>query len=318
VFRTLFLAAEDGVPDTLRPRLAALGADCRAIFACDEPLSLAGAAGLASLAQMVEAYGPRLVVIDPLVAFLGGATDMYRANEVRSVLAPLVRLAEVHRCAILAVRHLNKAKLGRAIYSGQGSIDFTAAARSVLLAGSSAEDGERHALIHIKSNLAACGAAVGYRLVPAFCWEGASALTADDLLAPAAAADEISAEDEAQSFLCSVLAGGEPLPARLVFAMARDAGVAARTLKRAKRKAGVRTVRRGFGAGSTWLWSLAGAGAGADGEACEEACEEGRTKVWPPSGTVGPLGGIEARTGGSGADGRAEHSSAHRDKDLLL
>src|SRR5262249_12584392 len=138
-FRTLFLTAEDGLPDTLRPRLEALGADCAAVFAGDRPLALDVEADLTILGEVLRDVRPGLLVVDPLVAFLGRATDIYRANEVRSVVAPLVKMVEEHRCALLAVRHLNKAKLGRTLYAGQGSIDFTAAARSVLLAGSSAE-----------------------------------------------------------------------------------------------------------------------------------------------------------------------------------
>jgi hypothetical protein len=196
-FRTLFLTAEDGLHDTLRPRLESLGADCGAVFACDQPLALDLDSGLATLAQALAAFAPRLVVVDPLVAFLGRATDIYRANEVRSVLAPLVKLVERHGCALLAGRHLNKAKLGRTLYAGQGSIDFTAAARSVLLAGSAAEDAD--ALIHIKSNLAPHGSALAYHLLPAFLWQGPSRLTANDLLAAAAPADEASAEDDART-----------------------------------------------------------------------------------------------------------------------
>jgi hypothetical protein len=107
-----------------------------------------------------------------------------------------VKLVEQHGCALLAVRHLDKAKLGRTLYAGQGSIDFTAPARSVLLAGSAAEDADAHALIHIKSNLAPHGPALAYHLLPAFLWQGPSRLTANDLLAAAAPADEASAEDD--------------------------------------------------------------------------------------------------------------------------
>jgi putative DNA primase/helicase len=307
-FRTLFLTAEDGLPDTLRPRLESLGADCGAVFACDQPLALDLHTGLATLAQALATFAPRLVVVDPLVAFLGRATDIYRANEVRSVLAPLMKLVERHSCALLAVRHLNKAKLGRTLYAGQGSIDFTAAARSVLLAGSAAEDADAHALIHIKSNLAPHGPALAYHLLPAFLWQGPSRLTANDLLAAAAPADEASAEDDARTFLRSTLAGPDPLPARLVLNAARDAGISQRTLKRAKRKEGVRTTRRGFGAGSTWLWSLPEAGVegeqmegdGVRGAEGDLRGEEVHTEGWPPSAIAG-LGGTDGGLDGDGA-----------------
>jgi hypothetical protein len=315
-FRTLFLTAEDGLPDTLRPRLESLGADCGAVFACDQPLALDLESGLGTLTQALATFAPRLVVVDPLVAFLGRATDIYRANEVRSVLAPLVKLVEQHGCALLAVRHLNKAKLGRTLYAGQGSIDFTAAARSVLLAGSAAEDADAHALIHIKSNLAPHGPALAYHLLPAFLWQGPSRLTANDLLAAAAPADEASAEDDARTFLRSTLAGPDPLPARLVLNAARDAGISQRTLKRAKRKEGVRTTRRGFGAGSTWLWSLPEAGAEGeqmDGDGVRGAegglgGEGVHTEGWPPSVMGGTDRGLDAD--GAGLGGGSEGGGA--------
>ena len=255
--------------------------------------------------QALGRYRPRLLVVDPLVAFLGRGTDIYRANEVRSVLAPLVKLVERHACALLAVRHLNKAKLGRALYAGQGSIDFTAAARSVLLAGSADDEGTAHALLHIKSNLAPHGDGLAYRLLPAFTWQGPSRLTADDLLTAAAPGDEAGAMDDARAFLRATLAGGEPLPSREILQAARDAGVSLRTLRRARRKEGVRASRRGFGTGSTWLWALPALPADEAGQAEGEG---GHTKGWPPSLEDGPdglLAGSRTGGGGGGSEGAA-------------
>jgi hypothetical protein len=90
--------------------------------------------------------------------------------------------------------------------------NFTAAARSVLLAGSGTEGGSERALVHIKSNLAAPGPALAYRMNPAFAWSGRSRLTAADLLAAAPGGEEASAEEEARLFLRTTLAGPAPLP----------------------------------------------------------------------------------------------------------
>ena len=88
----------------------------------------------------IAQYSPALVIIDPLQAYLGAKTDMYRANEVRPLLAALVLLAEQYNCAVVCVRHLSKASQSRAIYRGLGSIDFAAAARSVLMVGEEPQD----------------------------------------------------------------------------------------------------------------------------------------------------------------------------------
>jgi hypothetical protein len=198
---------------------------------------------------------PRLVVIDPVVAYIGARTDIYRADEVRSVLAPLARLAELYDCAIVVIRHLNKAKVGRSIYAGQGSIDFTAAARSVLLAGSAADEPGEYALIHIKLNRAPSGPALGYRIQGGrFSWTGVSRLTAGDLLAGESAGDDRSAEDEAREFLQELLREG-PVAVCQVLATARQAGISEKTLRRAKGREGVLARREGYGAAGGWLWA---------------------------------------------------------------
>ncbi len=133
-FRSLIFTAEDGLADTLRPRLDTFTADPHLVYAHDRTVHLDTAEGLAELEREIVGRQPRLVIIDPIMAYVRSQTDVYRANEVRAVLASLAKLASQHGCAILAVRHINKAKGNRAIYAGQGSIDFTAAARSVLLA----------------------------------------------------------------------------------------------------------------------------------------------------------------------------------------
>jgi RecA-family ATPase len=182
----LYLSAEDGLADTLRPRLDAAGADCAHIHALTgwrekkgETITT-GSVTLADL-SVIEAtmaqYSPALVIIDPLQAYLGAKTDMYRANEVRPLLAALVLLAEQYHCAVVCVRHLSKASQSRAIYRGLGSIDFTAAARSVLLVGEEPQDrragGEaaeplvsRRVLAHSKSSLAPKGPSLVFGLLP--------------------------------------------------------------------------------------------------------------------------------------------------------
>lgn len=255
-FRSLVFTAEDGLEDTLRPRLDLLGADCEAVLLHDEPLDLAQAEDFGEVEQALGDYRPRLVVLDPVVAYLGAGTDTYRANEVRAILAPLARLAGRYSCAILAIRHVNKSKGGRSIYAGQGSIDFAAAARSVLLAGCSGDDTSECALVHIKSNLARVGPTLAYTVdEQGFHWAGESQLRASDLLAPEATGEEVSMVDEARAFLRSLLGGGTLATAE-IWAAAREAGISERTLRRAKQREGVVARRHGYGPGGTWHWCL--------------------------------------------------------------
>lgn len=253
---TLFFTAEDGLADTLRPRLDAMGADCTFILAHPEAVNLSTSEGLAEVDREIATHLPRLVVVDPIVAYVGARTDTYRANEVRAILAPLAEIAERNLCAIVCVRHLTKAKGGRSIYAGQGSIDFTAAARSVLLAGSAADDPNERAMIHIKCNVAPLGLSLGYSIRDGrFEWTGESALTAGDLLAPEQSGHDPTAGEDALAFLKGELAGG-PAEAVAVKASASQLGISERTLWRAKGKLGVKAKKRGFGKESVWIWQL--------------------------------------------------------------
>ncbi|MBX3276435.1 MAG: AAA family ATPase [Acidobacteria bacterium] len=255
----LMLAAEDGLSDTLRPRLDSMNADISRIFAFGEPFTL-DARGVMQLAEAIATYEPRLVTIDPLFCFVGSKVDIHRANEARPVMAELTRLAEQFRCAILVVRHLNKGGNQKAIYRGLGSIDYVAAVRSALVAGADPDDKGRRAIVHTKSNLAPLGSAVGYTITNdgRFLWTGESNLTAERILSIGDGNESTGgARLEAEDFLRSLLADG-PIAAKEAQREAREAGISGATLRRAKESIGVRSVKHGgeFGGPREWLWEL--------------------------------------------------------------
>ncbi|MFC2035822.1 AAA family ATPase [Chloroflexota bacterium] len=243
-------SAEDGLGDTIRPRLDVMGADISHIFAIDGALTL-DETGFTLLESYLERVRPTLLIIDPLVAYVGAGVDIHRANETRTVMSQLARLAEKFNVAILAVRHLTKGNMSKAIYRGLGSIDFTAACRSVLLAGCDSEDQQNRALVHIKSNLAPTGPAIGYELREGgFYWTGESSLTAGQILA-AESSTGISDLDEAITFLKDML-GGEEVPANDIYKAAQGTGIAKRTIERAKAKLQAKSRKTG----NTWFWYL--------------------------------------------------------------
>lgn len=249
----LILTAEDGLSDTLRPRLDSMGADPTRIIAFSEALDFTVPGTLDAVRETIAEHRPALVTIDPIVAYVGGKLDLHRANEVRSVLAPLARIAEDSDTAILLVRHLSKARAGRALHAGLGSVDFSAAARSVLLAGSAGDASERRAIVHVKSNLARAGASLEYVIGErGLEWTGASSLRAADLLGGEGAPDENSEREDATDFIEHFLANGERSAAEVVAASSGE-GISRRTLYRAANKAGVEKRRlERFGAGSVW------------------------------------------------------------------
>lgn len=260
----LYMSAEDGLADTLRPRLDAADADVSRVHVLtgyrvgegDEAVT--GAVSLADILVLEEALGQtkaKLVIIDPLQAYLGAGVDMHRANEVRPLLSALGNLAEKHECAVVCIRHLNKSIGGKAMYAGLGSIDFAAAARSVLQVGE--HEGER-LLAHVKSSLAPTGKSIRYELQDgAVNWLGVSDVTAEDLRALPQQERSGSTVEAAVTFLQEFLADG-PQPAIKVFQVGKREDISERTLKRAKAQLDIRSERASAGnAGEgKWLWSL--------------------------------------------------------------
>jgi hypothetical protein len=270
----LMLSAEDGLGDTLRPRLDAVGADVTRVFALAEPVTL-DAAGLLRLEAAIIEHKPDLVIIDPLFAYTGGKVDIHRANECRAVSAPLAAIAERHGCAIVAVRHLGKSRGGgHALNAGIGSIDFTAAARSVLLVGRDPDDEQKRALVQTKNNLAPIGEAVGYKLEGGqFFWTGASDLTAGRILAAESDEGERTSITEAVEFLTTALSGGAR-DSKAVKDEARGVGISEATLRRAKARLKVQARKVGLPGShcQKWVWQLPGS------EGAQE-CAEGAQRT---------------------------------------
>jgi len=270
---TVVMSAEDGLADTIRPRLDAAHADVTRVFAWDHelvtdddgvqtgirPPSLPR--DVARLVNIVEELDARLVIVDVLNAFLGADVDGHRDQDIRRALTPLKMAAEQTGAAIMAIRHLNKGS-GPAIYRGGGSIGIAGAARSILVAAVDPEDetGERRVLAVTGANLAAPAPSLAYRLTSddergcaRIDWLGVSGHTSATLLAQPVGDDDRTAVGEAEAFLRDLLGGG-PVAAKEVERGARDAGVQSRTLRRAKERMGVRSLKVGFG--SSWAWSL--------------------------------------------------------------
>lgn len=254
----LMLSVEDGLSDTIRPRLDSMRADVKRIFAIEGALTLDDNGTLTLEAEIID-LKPSIVIIDPLVAYIGARVDLHRANEVRGVTARLALLAEKYGCAVIAVRHLTKSGKDRAIYRGIGSIDFTAAARSGLLVGTDPDNPSRRAIIQTKNNLAEFGKAIGYEIREGqFFWTGVSNLTAERILSASSNESESSAQSEAESFLHTALAEG-PRPSKEVRKDAREAGISDATLRRAKNAIGVTAQPKGQSGkrgADFWEWSL--------------------------------------------------------------
>lgn len=154
-FNVIYQTAEDGVADTIKPRLIQCGADMervRIIDEEDEMLSLTDP----RLELAIKQNNVRLVIMDPIQAYLGADVDMNRANEIRPLFRYLGGVAERTGAAIVLIGHLNKNSGTQANYRGLGSVDISAAVRSILLVGKveKEQDKDIRVVIQTKSSLA--------------------------------------------------------------------------------------------------------------------------------------------------------------------
>ena len=239
----IYQTAEDGLADTVKPRLTALGADCSRVLVIDESereLTLSDR----RLAQAIQETGAGLLVLDPIQAYLGDGVDMHRANEVRPIFKRLGQLAEQTGCAIVLVGHMNKMQGAKSAYRGLGSIDFRAAARSVLLVGRSKDDAETRVVVHDKGSLAPEGASILFSLHAdtGFSWSGFCDTTASELLSGSSPA--ATKTEQAERLLLELLEKGEVSSEELV-RRSSALGISERTLKIAKQNQGVVSIRRG-------------------------------------------------------------------------
>lgn len=248
----LIASAEDGLADTLKPRLEKLGANCNYIKAING-LFVLDERGVAMLENYIYEVNPRLVIIDPISAYMGTNISSNQSNHVRGIMSQLARLAEEYKTAIIGIRHLNKGSANtKAIYRGAGSIDFTGAARSVLLLGSDPETQEK-AIVHIKCNLAPKGKSIAYSLEDGgFYWRGETSITAEDLLSIGTP----GALGEAEALLREILMNGD-VEADTVYKEAEKRDVKQRTLKSAKKNLGIESynvAEKGKRGAGTWYW----------------------------------------------------------------
>jgi hypothetical protein len=263
----LVLSAEDTADDTIVPRLHRLGADMERVFVWrrerdDEDWPWRFPAHVSRLDDALARTDARLAVIDPVMAFLDDSVLCASDQSVRRALAPLMQLAEKHRCALLMHRHLNKQGGNKAVYRGLGSIAFVAACRFAMLVARDPFEPGRCVLAQVRNSLAGPQPSLAYQLsavdgaLPAVEWLGTSLLSADALLA-VAARTEYGPRDRAAVFLQQFLAAG-PRTAGDIWQAAQQIALSTRTLQRAKRGLGIRSRRVHIDQRPVSYWLLPG------------------------------------------------------------
>lgn len=248
----IYQTAEDGLSDTIKPRLEASGADCSRVFVIDEtkdPLSFSDE----RIELAIIETKAKLFILDPLQAYLGAGVDMYRANEVRPQFHALKCIAERTGCAIILIEHLNKMKGQKAISRGLGSMDITGAARSVLLLAKPKPNEPTVFLAPVKNNLSALSPSLVFTIEDnRLFFEGTSEMTADELLDNKEAGYAPKKLEFAKEMLTSYLANGVFIPAETVYSYMMSLDLSKRTLDSAKKVLGIKSVRQN----DTWYWHL--------------------------------------------------------------
>ena len=237
-FNVIYQTAEDGLGDTVKPRLIEAGADLDRVLVIDDSevqLTLSDE----RIERAIIENNARLVIIDPIQAYLGSDVDMNRANEVRPIFMRLGQVAQRTGCAILLIGHLNKAAGMQSLQRGLGSIDIAAAVRSVMFIGKLKHDPTMRILTHEKSSLAPPGASLAFSLGDegSFRWVGEYDITADEMLSGIEPQRETKTQ-QAKDLICALLAGGKQVLSEDIDKAALERGIPGRTVRDAKRELG--------------------------------------------------------------------------------
>lgn len=246
----IYQTAEDGLADTVKPRLLAANADTKRFMVIDESeadLTMTDK----RLEQAIIKTNAKLVILDPIQAYLGASVNMNSANDVRSQMKPLACLAEKYKCAFVLIGHMNKAAGMSALYRSLGSIDFAAAARSVLLVSRVKDNPTIRVMAQIKSSLAPEGEPIAFEFSKhsGIKYIGKYTITVDELIngAPRSTKSEM-----AEKMLTDMLADGVAKSSNFLKQQADYRNISFRTLTDAKKNLGISSFKQG----NTWFWVL--------------------------------------------------------------
>lgn len=253
----IYQTAEDGIEDTIKPRLEKAGANCfmiRVIDETDKELSMTDD----RLEQAIIETKARLIILDPIQAYIGATVDMHRANEIRPVLKHLGIIAEKHNCAIILIGHMNKASGSKSTYRGLGSIDIQATARSVLLVARLRDKPNIRIMAHDKSSLAPAGDAIGFEMTEdnGMVCIGPYDITIDELLSGNEGRGKKKL-DIAENFIKEYFGSNKVIPSNEIMMEAAKRSIKRNTLLSAKKKLGITSDKEKAEDGTIyWTWVM--------------------------------------------------------------
>ena len=237
----IYQTAEDGIEDTIKPRLEKAGADC-------------------SMIRVIDETDKELSMTDDRLeqAYIGATVDMHRANEIRPVLKHLGIIAEKHNCAIILIGHMNKASGSKSTYRGLGSIDIQATARSVLLVARLRDKPNIRIMAHDKSSLAPAGDAIGFEMTEdnGMVCIGPYDITIDELLSGNEGRGKKKL-DIAENFIKEYFGANKVIPSNEIMMEAAKRSIKRNTLLSAKKKLGITSDKEKAEDGTIyWTWVM--------------------------------------------------------------
>ena len=243
----IYQSGEDNPSDTIKPRLIASGADCSRI-AFIEP---EGNISPEMLEDAIEGTNAKFVVLDPLQAFLTPRQDISSTKYMRPILRDLGNVAARTGAAIVIIGHMNKGEKSKSIYRGLGSIDITAAARSVLLIGKRKDDPNTRFMTQIKNNLSTFGKAVSFTINDdgGIDFQGECDIVEEDLLSNTM--PKKTKFSTAKEIITSMLADGDK-KSNEIYDACLNAGINDGTIQLVKRKLRIKSLRKI----DDWYWTL--------------------------------------------------------------
>lgn len=254
----IYQTAEDGIEDTIKPRLEKAGADCSMIRVIDETDKKELSMTDDRLEQAIIETKARLIILDPIQAYIGATVDMHRANEIRPVLKHLGIIAEKHNCAIILIGHMNKASGSKSTYRGLGSIDIQATARSVLLVARLRDKPNIRIMAHDKSSLAPAGDAIGFEMTEdnGMVCIGPYDITIDELLSGNEGRGKKKL-DIAENFIKEYFGSNKVIPSNEIMMEAAKRSIKRNTLLSAKKKLGITSDKEKAEDGTIyWTWVM--------------------------------------------------------------
>jgi len=237
--------------DTIKPRLERCGADCRKVAFINEETYSGLTLDDERIRQAIIEFRPRLVVIDPIQAYLGSDSDLQIAGRARKLMQRLGMWASVYDCAIVLIGHLNKKEGTKGLYRSLGSIDVVAAARSVLQVERDQKDTDIRIVRQIKNSLAPSDGEIRFSITAemGFQWlECKSTFVSSEQ----SKVPEFESKTEKAAYLIKKLLSDGDMRAREIYMRMKDEGISRRTAENTKKELGIRSYRKM----RQWYWSI--------------------------------------------------------------